>query len=122
MKNKKKINSKTASSLKIHSYILDMHTEDIRMLRDRTHDLKSNLEGLSVNVKVIHDSLTEIKKFQTDISSKLDQITHVVDNLENVKKLITSGKFWIFFVWITFIGVIVVIDNFESFKKLFGFN
>lgn len=108
------------NNLEAHSFILMRHEKDIFMLRDRTHDLKSNMEGLSLNVKLIQNNLSEIKSFQNEISSKLESISRSVENLEYIKKMLTTSKFWLLVVWISFIGVIVIIDNFSVFKKIFG--
>lgn len=108
-------------SLEIHAWILQEHSKDIEMLRDRTHDLKSDFDGLSINVKIIQESLKDIKGFQQNITDKLDKISDSIENLEAIKKVITTSKFWVFVGWVTFVGLIVIVDHLQHFQKLLGF-
>jgi len=101
--------------IKVHSFILREHADTLRELRERTHNLKSMQEGLSLNVQMMQKDLSEIKVTQSEIANNLEKINELMVKMNLITKAVFSLRYIIFGLILSLLGT-----HFSEVKQLMG--
>jgi hypothetical protein len=97
--------------IKVHSYVLAEHDKQIKLLKDRTHDIKSTMDGMVISLKAMDKTVSSIVENQCGLNKAMDEFT-------TVKNILMGRVFWI----LLGMGSIIVLDHIPMLSKLISGN